>query len=113
MLGFEFDNNSEPYSVFNMAQSTGAFIFMIIESAVDTNSRYLVYSSFIGIIGILSCSMTFFFEFRDLKSQAPEVRKSIAIIMHTHSQMQNTARMSQSFQRKIEIELEDFTNQKQ
>jgi predicted MFS family arabinose efflux permease len=27
MLGFEFDNNSEPYSIFNLAQALGVFIF--------------------------------------------------------------------------------------
>jgi predicted MFS family arabinose efflux permease len=35
MLGFEFDNNSEPFTVYNIIQSVGCFIFQIIESYVD------------------------------------------------------------------------------
>lgn len=27
ILGFEFDNNSEPYSVFNLAQALGVVVF--------------------------------------------------------------------------------------
>ena len=36
MLGFEFDNNSEPYSIFNLAQAMGVFVFQIIESSLDS-----------------------------------------------------------------------------
>lgn len=36
MLGFEFDSNVEPYSVFNMVQAVGVFSFQFIESEVDT-----------------------------------------------------------------------------
>ena len=58
----------EPYSVFNIAQALGVFIFEIIESAVDTREKYIVYTSFIGIIGLYSCGITYFFEFRETKS---------------------------------------------
>ena len=69
ICGFEFDNNSEPYSLFNMAQAAAVFIFQIIESAIDSRTKYIVYSSFIGVIGIVSCGVTYFFEFRCLKDQ--------------------------------------------
>ena len=36
MLGFEFDNNYEPYSIFNLLQALGACFFLIVESYVDT-----------------------------------------------------------------------------
>jgi len=61
MLGFEFDNNSEPYSIFNLAQAMGVFIFQIIESVLDSQTKYLVYSAFVGAFGIYACSLTFFF----------------------------------------------------
>jgi hypothetical protein len=34
MLGFEFDNNSQPYSIDNLGQAVGAFVFLIIEAYV-------------------------------------------------------------------------------
>ncbi len=36
MLGFEFDNNQEPYAVLNMIQSLTGFAVQIIQSFVDT-----------------------------------------------------------------------------
>ena len=36
MLGFEFDNNYEPYAVYNLIGAIVIFTFNLIESAVDT-----------------------------------------------------------------------------
>lgn len=35
MLGFEFDNNSEPYSIDNLVESAGTFVFEIVEAFVN------------------------------------------------------------------------------
>jgi hypothetical protein len=43
-------------------------VFQIIESTIDTRTKYIVYSSFIGVLGIYCCGLTYFFEFRGLKS---------------------------------------------
>ena len=71
MLGFEFDNNSEPYSVFNLAQATGVVIFQLIETTLTTRKSYTLYLAVVGIIGICSCGITFFFDYRDKKSLSP------------------------------------------
>ena len=34
MLGFEFDSNSEPYSIDNLVESCGTFVFEIVEAFV-------------------------------------------------------------------------------
>jgi len=36
MLGFEFENNYEPYSIFNLLQAAGACIFLILETCIDS-----------------------------------------------------------------------------
>ncbi len=68
ILGFEFDNNSEPYSIFNLAQALGVVVFQLIEAALDSNTKYLVYTAGVGAIGVYSCGLTFFFQFRDQMS---------------------------------------------
>ena len=50
-----------------MAQAAAVFIFQIIESGIDSRTKYIVYSSFIGVIGIVSCGATYFFDFRCIK----------------------------------------------
>ena len=47
----------------------GVFVFSIIESMIDTRVKYIVYTSFIGLIGVWACGLTYFFEFRNQKSQ--------------------------------------------
>ena len=69
LCGFEFDNNTEPYSLFNFLQALGVFIFQILESVIDTRTKYIVYSSFIGLFGIFACGCTYIFEYRNAKSQ--------------------------------------------
>ena len=69
LCGFEFDNNTEPYCLFNLLQALGVFIFQILESVIDTRTKYIVYSSFIGLFGIFSCGSTYLFEYRNAKSQ--------------------------------------------
>jgi predicted MFS family arabinose efflux permease len=68
LCGFEFDTNTEPYSLFNLAQAMGVFVFTLIESVIDTRVKYIVYTSFIGLIGVWACGLTYFFEFRNQKS---------------------------------------------
>jgi hypothetical protein len=68
LCGFEFDTNTEPYSLFNFAQALGTFFFSIMESMIDSRVKYIVYTSIIGLIGVWSCGLTYFFEFRNQKS---------------------------------------------
>ena len=101
LCGFEFDNNTEPYSLFNLLQALGVFIFQIIESVIDTRIKYIVYASFIGLIGIYSCGVTYFFEFRNAKSQL-----DISVVL---TQPGGTARPSSTYEANInEIEMKEI-----
>lgn len=64
MLGFEFDNNVEPFSVFNLWQALGVFIFSFIETLLETREHYIVFISVIGVLGVLSCGTTYYFDFK-------------------------------------------------
>jgi hypothetical protein len=68
MLGFEFDNNSEPFTVYNIIQSVGCFVFQIIETYVDGNQNQIIYVSAIGVFAAISCGSIIFFKFRENKA---------------------------------------------
>ena len=65
MLGFEFENNSEPFSVFNLTQALATFMFELVEVYVDTYPRYVVYTIVTGVIGFAACGATYFFDFKN------------------------------------------------
>eukprot|EP00347_Sterkiella_histriomuscorum_P005421 403356681 len=66
MLGFEFDNNSQPYSIDNLGQAIGAFTFEIIEAFITGKSMYLVFNCVVGGIGVLFNITTMFFKFKPM-----------------------------------------------
>eukprot|EP00347_Sterkiella_histriomuscorum_P023537 403334265 len=68
ILGFEFDNNYEPYSVYNILQCSACAIFQIIEIAVITQKDYIIFTIFTGCFGVFCCSTMLFFDFRESKS---------------------------------------------
>jgi hypothetical protein len=39
MVGFEFDNNKESYSIYNALVGLVAFLFLFIESAIRTGDE--------------------------------------------------------------------------
>jgi len=65
ILGFEFENNSEPFSVFNIAQCIATAIFSLIQIAVENRTDYIIYSITIFVIGLLSVGNTLRFKFRE------------------------------------------------
>ncbi|CDW77194.1 major facilitator superfamily protein [Stylonychia lemnae] len=65
ILGFEFDNNSEPFSVYNILQCVACFIFQIIESAVNDQDDYRWYTIMVTGLGFIFCGMPFFFDFHE------------------------------------------------
>ena len=81
MLGFEFDNNSEPFSVYNGCNAIACFIFQFIEVPVTSHVGYIIYTIACGVIAFLCCGTTIFFDFRDPKSssnkQPQKVRNTI------------------------------------
>lgn len=65
MLGFEFDNNSEPFSVYNILQCITCAVFQIVQIAVYEQNGYLIYALLVGLIGIACCANTLRFKFRE------------------------------------------------
>lgn len=65
ILGFEFENNSEPFSVFNICQCIAMATFSIIQIAVDTQADYIIYAIVVSILGMLACGNTLRFQFRE------------------------------------------------
>ena len=65
ILGFEFENNSEPFSVFNICQCIAMAIFSIIQISVDTQVEYIIFAIFVSILGMVACGNTLRFQFRE------------------------------------------------
>ena len=65
MLGFEFDNNSEPYSVYNGTSAITTIIFEFVNALIVTQWSYFIYSAVLGAVSITGCTITLFFEFRE------------------------------------------------
>lgn len=66
MLGFEFDNNSQPYSIDNLGQAVGTFIFEIIEAFVSGKNPYLIFNIVVGVLGVIFNITTMFFKFKPM-----------------------------------------------
>ena len=65
ILGFEFDNNSEPFSIYNILQCIACAVFSMLEILVDTNLEFIIFTTCIGLFGIFCCSTMMFFDFRE------------------------------------------------
>ena len=65
ILGFEFNNNSEPFSVYNILQCLACSIFQIFQIWINTQTEYIIYSIFVGVLGILFAANTLRFQFRE------------------------------------------------
>ncbi len=68
MLGFEFDNNSEAFSVANIFQCIASFCFQMIISFLKGKDQYLYFTIGCAAIAFLSIGITYFFPFREIKS---------------------------------------------
>lgn len=72
MLGFEFDCSlGEPFSVYNMVQAFTVFIFELLEAYIDTQSRYIVYTVVIGVIGFGAALKATSFQYKAYNKIAP------------------------------------------
>ena len=66
ILGFDFENNTEPFAIFNLVQSIAVFIFLAIEAFVKTKSQYYAYNLVFGLIGLTFLGFfTLTFEFNN------------------------------------------------
>jgi hypothetical protein len=65
ILGFEFDDNYTPFSLYNIYQSVCCFLFQIIVSNVNDAAGYFWYTIAATLASALCCSVTYFFPFRE------------------------------------------------
>jgi hypothetical protein len=77
MLGFEFDDNTEPFSIFSMFEAVAVFVFQIIQSWVDGDPdksvkqrNYMIYIGITGFLGALMCGCTYFFDFKEKRARS-------------------------------------------
>jgi len=66
ILGFEFDDNYTPFSLFNIWQCIMVVVFQLIESGwKDNTNAYMIYTLAVTILGLIMNSITYFFPFRE------------------------------------------------
>ena len=77
MLGFEFEDNILPFSIFSLFEALAVFLFQIIQSFVDHPSdpeikkrNYMIYIGISGLLGALMCGCTYFFDFKEKRSKS-------------------------------------------
>ena len=80
MLGFEFDDNTEPFSIFSMFEAVAVFIFQLVQAGVDSDSAnkrydYGTYIGITGVLGTLMCGCTYYFDFKEKLGVKGEARR--------------------------------------
>lgn len=77
MLGFEFDSNSEPYSIDNLVESVGVFMFDIIEAFVSGRKGFLIYNLIVGVLGVAMNACTLLFPFKPHHTEVKKLQSQI------------------------------------
>lgn len=77
ILGFEFENNVEPYSVFNLVQSMAVFVMLIVAAFVKTHAEHFYFNAIFGILGVLMCSSTLKIEYKH--DRLEKLRQSVIL----------------------------------
>ena len=67
ILGFEFDSNTEPFSIDCLVESCSVFVFQMLQSTLDSTNVRMYYILFVGCLGVVMCSTTYFFQYRSTK----------------------------------------------
>jgi hypothetical protein len=63
ILGFEFDDNYTPFSLYGIIQSLSCFIFQLVVSGVNTKDQFFNYTIFTSITAFICMGATYFFPF--------------------------------------------------
>ena len=63
ILGFQFEDNYTPFSLFGIIESLGCFICQLIIANLKTQSEFSTYTIAQTIVALVFCSITFFFPF--------------------------------------------------
>jgi predicted MFS family arabinose efflux permease len=77
ILGFEFDDNYTPFSLFNIWQSLACFGFQIIDSYVNDQWAYMYYTILCTALALIGCGITYWFPFREEKAQHTNVKSIV------------------------------------
>ena len=75
ILGFEFENNSEPFAIFNIVQSVAVVLFAFIEVLINDRTRFFIYNIIIGVVGIIFCGMTLLFKYKEQEGSEKPIFK--------------------------------------
>ncbi len=93
ILGFEFDDNYTPFSMFNIWQCLLVVIFQFIESTFEDNTKlYMIYTIAVTVLGLAMNSVTYFFPFREHLAQTVdfnEVGSRISGSLHSKKRNHN------------------------
>eukprot|EP00347_Sterkiella_histriomuscorum_P023914 403332950 len=111
ILGFEFDNNSEPYSIFNLVQSFAVFLLLIIEAFIKTRTDYFIFIALTGVIGVAICAHSLKFEYKHDKLDI--LRKSVILetsMARESSHRQNEKTLNYQTNRQIVLDFEMASN---
>eukprot|EP00347_Sterkiella_histriomuscorum_P012008 403370245 len=66
-LGFEFESNMTPFSVYSFVQAIFVFIFMIVQSVITTRTDYFIYFSICYIYALVALLILYSFKFKPKK----------------------------------------------
>jgi len=91
MLGFEFESNSQPYSIDNLGQAIGVFVFFIIEAFVYGQKPYIIFNFACGVLGVIMNLTTLGFDFKPRVQDMEEPRESEVLAAMTEKKMQSIA----------------------
>ena len=73
ILGFEFDDNYTPFSLFNIWQSIACFAFQLVFSVINGQDEYLWMTIIATVAAVICCGVTYFFPFREEKAQIIDI----------------------------------------
>ncbi|CDW72384.1 major facilitator superfamily protein [Stylonychia lemnae] len=76
ILGFEFESNTVPFSVYSLVQAIFVFIFMIVQSLILTRTDYFIYFSVCYAYGIVSLFILYTFDFKKKKNDQEKIQLS-------------------------------------
>jgi hypothetical protein len=102
ILGFEFTSNKEPFSIDVLLESISAFSFEVIQSFMKDRYRRMYYIGSVGIIGMLMCFCSYFFEYKaSYKNKAKKIDDPNQFTHESLSKSLNSEEDTKDFNQRI------------
>jgi MFS family permease len=77
ILGFEFDDNYTPFSLFNIWSCLMVIVFQLIESTFKNDTQaYIIYTVAVTALALIMNSVTYFFPFREHLAQTVDIHNA-------------------------------------